>query len=82
MSHNLTERLIHVFSPKWNCSPPFRNMKECENAYGIRFGDYRVIYTVANAAFFVVIPRVRHRHGCFLPGLISQSVNDCRTAKS
>jgi len=38
-----------------------RKLYGSENAYRIRIGDYRVIYTVDDEVLVVAIERVRHR---------------------
>lgn len=38
-----------------------RKLQGSENAFRIRVGDYRVIYTVDDAVLIVAIERVRHR---------------------
>ena len=38
-----------------------RKLYGSENAYRIRIGDYRVIYTVDDDVLVVAIERVRHR---------------------
>lgn len=38
-----------------------RKLQGSENAFRIRVGDYRVIYTVDDAVLIAAIERVRHR---------------------
>jgi mRNA interferase RelE/StbE len=38
-----------------------RKLEGGEDAYRIRVGDYRVIYTVDDAVFVVAVERIRHR---------------------
>jgi mRNA interferase RelE/StbE len=38
-----------------------RKLQGSDDAYRIRVGDYRVIYTVDDAVLIVAIERVRHR---------------------
>jgi mRNA interferase RelE/StbE len=38
-----------------------RKLQGSEDAYRIRVGDYRVIYTVDDAVLIVAVERVRHR---------------------
>ncbi|MGZ5477455.1 MAG: type II toxin-antitoxin system RelE family toxin [Thermoanaerobaculia bacterium] len=41
--------------------PGCRKLQGSENAYRIRVGDYRVVYTVDDTVLIVAIERVRHR---------------------
>jgi mRNA interferase RelE/StbE len=41
--------------------PGCRKLEGGEDAYRIRVGDYRVIYTVDDAVFVVAVERIRHR---------------------
>jgi len=36
-------------------------MQDSENAFRIRVGEYRIVYTVADDVLIVAIERVRHR---------------------
>jgi mRNA interferase RelE/StbE len=38
-----------------------RKLYGSENAYRIRIGDYRVVYTIVDEVWIVAIERVRHR---------------------
>lgn len=38
-----------------------RKLQGSDNAFRIRIGDYRVVYTVDDAVLIVAIERVRHR---------------------
>ena len=42
-----------------------RKLQGSEDAYRIRVGDYRVIYTVDDAVLIVAIERVRHRRDVY-----------------
>ena len=42
-----------------------RKLVGSENAFRIRIGDYRVIYTVDDAVFIVAIERIRHRRDAY-----------------
>jgi mRNA interferase RelE/StbE len=41
--------------------PGCRKLHGSDNAFRIRMGDYRVVYTVDDAVLIVAIERVRHR---------------------
>ena len=41
--------------------PGCRKLHGSDNAFRIRVGDYRVVYTVDDAVLIVAIERVRHR---------------------
>jgi mRNA interferase RelE/StbE len=41
--------------------PGCRKLHGGDNAFRIRVGDYRVVYTVDDAVLIVAIERVRHR---------------------
>ena len=38
-----------------------RKMQGSENAFRIRVGDYRIVYTVDDAVLIVAVERIRHR---------------------
>ncbi|MDQ6911898.1 MAG: type II toxin-antitoxin system RelE/ParE family toxin [Verrucomicrobiota bacterium] len=38
-----------------------RKLQGSDNAYRVRLGDYRIVYTVDDAVLIVAIERVRHR---------------------
>lgn len=42
-----------------------RKLQGSEDAYRIRVGDYRVIYTVDDAVLIVAVERVRHRREAY-----------------
>jgi mRNA interferase RelE/StbE len=42
-----------------------RKLKGGEHSYRIRVGDYRIIYTVFQKQFIVVISRIRHRGSAY-----------------
>ena len=48
---------------------PFRHgatkLSGSENAYRIRVGDYRVVYTVETSVLLIEITRVRHRRDVY-----------------
>jgi mRNA interferase RelE/StbE len=41
--------------------PGCRKLQGSDNAFRIRVGDYRVVYTVDDSVLIVAIERVRHR---------------------
>lgn len=42
-----------------------RKLAGSEDAYRIRIGDYRVVYTVDDAVLIVAIERIRHRRDAY-----------------
>ena len=38
-----------------------RKLQGSDNAYRVRLGDYRIVYTIDDAVLIVAIERVRHR---------------------
>jgi mRNA interferase RelE/StbE len=38
-----------------------RKLQGSENAFRIRVGDYRIVYTVDDAVLIVAVERIRHR---------------------
>lgn len=52
----LVEPLAHNPRPDGS-----RKLQGSDDAYRIRVGDYRVIYTVGDAVHIVAVERVRHR---------------------
>ena len=42
-----------------------RKLQGSENAFRIRVGDYRVVYTVDDTVLIVAIERVRHRRDVY-----------------
>ena len=45
--------------------PGCRKLVGSEDAFSIRIGDYRVIYTVDDAVFIVAIETIRHRREAY-----------------
>ena len=54
------DRLAHEPRP-----PGCRKLVGSEDAFRIRSGDYRVIYTVDDAVFIVAIESIRHRREAY-----------------
>lgn len=46
--------------------PGARKIVGSDNAWRVRLGDYRVVYEVDDAAFRVIVYRVRHRKEAYL----------------
>lgn len=42
-----------------------RKLTDAENAYRIRIGDYRVIYTISDIVLVVAIESIRHRREAY-----------------
>ena len=57
------ERVLHAIAELGDepRPPGCGKLKGGSNAYRIRVGDYRVIYSVKDAVLVVAIERVRHR---------------------
>lgn len=59
----IQRRVLRAAETLANNPRPFgcRKLHGSENAFRIRTGDYRVIYTVDDTVLIVAIERVRHR---------------------
>ena len=56
----LIERLIHDPRP-----PGCKKLKGRENRYRVRFADYRVIYSIEDAALIIRVIKVGHRRDVY-----------------
>ncbi len=44
----------------------YKKLKGAENFYRIRCGDYRIIYTIAEAVLIITVIRIAHRKDAYL----------------